>query len=145
MVRMKNKYKNTMKRNIYTLIVISLILLSCMSQNENNPLVGEWKFENGLSNEKQTFQNQMNRTKTFKSNKSFYISQIKDGKSEKTIQGEYNIIDENHYSEKLGIDLNVIYEFSISNDTLKFQGELKIPQNNGNFKKVMIKETWTRK
>lgn len=137
--------KNALKRNIYTLIILSFILSSCMMQNENNPLVGEWKFEKRLSNEKQTFKKKVNRTKTFTSNKLFYVSHIEEGKSIKTIRGKYKIIDKNHYSETLGKNFGVTYKFQINNDTLKFQGELKIPQKDGKFRKVFIKEIWTKK
>ncbi|CAH8282311.1 hypothetical protein EV196_105280 [Mariniflexile fucanivorans] len=133
-----------MNRKFIPLIILVITLTACAQNKNTNPLIGNWLFVNGFSNEKQTFQNENNRMKTFTNDNTFYLSHYQDGKREKTIQGEYEIIDENHYSEKLGKDLKVTYKFTISNDTLRFQGELKIPLENGNYKKVAVKETWVK-
>ncbi|MBN2603440.1 MAG: hypothetical protein JXA91_04860 [Candidatus Thermoplasmatota archaeon] len=132
---------------IFFCIVFTLFVFSSCNymQEAESPLVGEWSFIEGFSNGKPNFIDKEHRTKVFNSDGTFYISHSENGNEDIDIKGEYETIDDNHFKEKLNRSTSAIYEYKIKNDTLTFEGELKIPIENGNHRSVLVKEKWARK
>ena len=131
---------------IVCIIFTVFILVSCNCRQEaESPLVGEWSFIEGFSNGKPNFIDEEHRTKVFNSNGTFYISHRENGNENIDFRGKFETVDENRFKEILNRSTSVIYAFEIKNDTLTFEGELKIPMENGNHRTVLVKEKWARR
>ncbi len=127
-------------------VFIFFVFVSCNYTPETeSPLVGEWSFIEGFSNGKPTFIDEEHRTKVFNSDGTFYISHNEKGNENIDIKGKFETVDDNHLKEILNRSTTVIYEYEIKNDTLTFEGELKIPMENGNLRSVLVKEKWARR
>lgn len=130
---------------IYFCIIIALFVLgSCNYRQKESPLVGEWSFIEGYSNGKPNFINEEHRIKVFNSNGMFYISHNENGNEYIDIKGKYKTIDGDHFKEILNRSTSVIYVYEIENDTLTFEGELKFPIGDGNYRSVLVKEKWVK-
>ncbi|MGQ1947277.1 hypothetical protein ACT3CD_09290 [Geofilum sp. OHC36d9] len=132
-----------------TCFIISITvfaLVSCNYTHEtDSPLVGEWSFVEGFSNGKPNFVNEEYRTKVFNSDGTFYISNSENAHENIDIKGKFETIDDTRFKEILDSSTSVIYAYEIKNDTLTFEGEIKIPMKNGNHRYVLVKEKWVRR
>ncbi|PRZ01337.1 hypothetical protein BY457_103152 [Marinilabilia salmonicolor] len=127
-------------------VFIFFLLVSCNYNAETeSPLVGEWSFIEGFSNGKPNFIDEEHRTKVFNSNGTFYISHCENGNENIEFKGKFETVDGNHFKEILNRSTSVIYEYEIKNDTLTFEGELKIPMENGSYRTVLVKEKWAKR
>ncbi|WP_291861182.1 hypothetical protein [Marinilabilia sp.] len=127
-------------------VFIFFVFVSCNYTPETeSPLVGEWSFIEGFSNGKQNFNYEEDRIKVFNSDGTFYVCHSENGNENIEFRGKYETVDDNHFKEILNRSTSVIYVYDLKNDTLTFEGELKIPMENGNHRSVLVKEKWARK
>jgi hypothetical protein len=127
-------------------VFIFFLLISCNYNAETeSPLVGEWSFIEGFSNGKPNFNYEEDRTKVFNSDGTFYISHSENGNENIEFRGKFETVDDKHFKEILNRSTSVIYTYEIKNDTLTFEGELKIPMENGNHRTVIVKEKWAKR
>lgn len=133
-------------KTYFIIIITSFVFSSCnYMQEAKSPLVGEWSFIEGFSNGEPNFKNEEDRIKVFNSNGTFYISHSENGKESINFRGKFETVDDNHFKEILNSSTSVVYAYEIKNDTLTFEGELKIPMENGNLRSVLVKEKWARR
>lgn len=127
-------------------VFILFVLFSCnYTQETESPLVGMWSFIEGSSNGEPNFNYEEDRTKVFNSDGTFYISHSENGDENIEFRGKFETVDDNHFKEILNRSTSVIYTYEIKNDTLTFEGELKIPMENGSHRTVIVKEKWARR